>query len=289
MSGEFPSNPDQMPNRPRLSPVAKRALEILCAGAAFASGYAISSSDNHGPVAPKSAPEAVTQPTKKPIKLKPTIAPSKGRSHQFNSRHHRTHPITPQFKLKKPLSPHGGEWNIAAAVALNAGNDGHAHYLRDDRRAAGIKNPYIRALAQRAVQTAEADAIVFYNQGGDLGQEYPPQLSELSIRSLRSRTEAALQEDLTATIAYFAANNDPNEAQLDVNQISSPALIAQAKLAIQQAEAGHTDEANFTWGRIENTATKDLANLNSATTNEAMILYRHTDAYWQKYEQAPTH
>jgi hypothetical protein len=291
-------NYNQTRNAHRLSRGAERFIGGVLIASAVATGYFLPHGSNHKVEAAKARPVPAATASRTPgheAQASKSIAPRVTHTKSPAIVHKETHVPSPtstqptvqtKAEMQAPLSPRGGEWNTAEAAVWDAGVYGNGNFTKDDSIVNGLSDPKLRVLAQQALQTTEADALVLSVLDGPSGGPVPT-LSEITIPRIRTETVTALNEANADAAALDATNDDFNDAHALISQISNPKIASQVTLTIRQQQAGNIDAATSTWSSIDNAANSDWSKIDDAATGEWNGLYLHTDQYWDQYQAAP--
>jgi len=274
----------------RLSRKARAALGVALVGAGFAAGYLVPHGGGQEAAAAGSRPVATA--TKAPhhttaIKheanhAKPVATPA----HEHQNPKPKASTVMTKADMSAPLSPRGGEYDTAEAAVFDAGIYGTQNYAQDTKIVNSLKGP-LRAQAQLALQTTEADTIVLNaSDNGPLDGPIPS-MNNITIPSLRAQTQNALDEAIADTASLDATNEDYTTAQSLISQIHNPQIASQVTLTINQEKAGNDEGALTTWSNIDAASDNDWNNIDTAASSEWNTLYLHTTDYWNDYEAAP--
>jgi len=192
----------------------------------------------------------------------------------------------PKSQLEKPLSPHGGWWNTAEHAVWDAGPDGDNNFAQDEGVVSTIPDTHIRAIAQKALQTEEAAAIVSDAVYQIDGRE--PGMSALTIPSIREEAQTDLDYAKADQAALAATQDDYGTARKLMGQITDPEIAKKVQQVIDQERSGNYQGAINSWSTLDNTAQDRTVNLSNAALSGWFNLERHTTAYDGEYTNART-
>lgn len=192
----------------------------------------------------------------------------------------------PKSQLMKPLSTHGGWWNTAEHAVWDAGPNGDNNFAQDEGVISAIPDTHIRAIAQKALQTEEAAAIVsdaVYQVDGK-----QPEMSALTIPSIREETQTDLDYARADQAALAATQDDYGTARKLMGQITNPGIAKKVQQVIAQEQSGDYQSAINSWSTLDSTAQNRTVDISNAALSSWFDLERHTTAYDGEYKNART-
>jgi len=193
--------------------------------------------------------------------------------------------------MDKPLSPRGGDYNIASSVALDATN---TYDLENSRFVLAelqkISDPTIRNQASVSVQEgigafAALDASNAYDF--DSSNEAINVLKLVTDPAIRAKATQAVNEGIAAEAVLDATEEEYSDANKLAQLVTDPTLQSKISQAISKEKSGDDDAATTVWDSLNTKATTDWDKLDTAATEDWYQLNLHSDQYWTEYEQAP--
>lgn len=252
----------------------ERAISIGLISAAALGGYALGERGNgHDSAANKPKVVATT-----PASPKPKLTPS----------HSATSTVLKKADMQVPLTPTGGDYNIAEKAAYDVTN-GNSDVAGAEAFLAKITNPTVKTQAEHAVQVGIAELASYdvTNGNSDIkGAE--TLLDKITLPDVKAKADEAIDQGIAELAAYDVSigNTDVVAAKALEAKISDPKLVSQVEKTISQEQSGNTDGADNTWNALYEQSGNGWDDLYNQSGTEWDTMYLHTDEYKQSYDQA---
>lgn len=201
-----------------------------------------------------------------------------------------THSVTSTQVLKKadmqlPLTPTGGEYNVAAQAVSNVYGGGDIPSGQALLKT--IKNPGIKAQTNHAIQeaiTKQATANVYASGDVNSAEEL---LQHVTLPDIKPRAVEAVATVIASTAVNVAyGGNDIKGAKALESRIADPTLVAQVNEMIHYIQTDNSDGASNLFSELSTEASDQYTGISVTVADEYQALNRHTDSYLQQYNAA---